>query len=77
MFVGGDPRVKREDGLGFVRAKTGTLTGVHGLAGVAVTANGRPVAFAVIADRVPVPRTLDARAQLDSIAALLAACSCS
>ena len=64
------------DGLGYVRAKTGTLTGVHGLAGLVMTADQRPLLFAVVADRVPVPRTLDARAQLDRIAALLATCGC-
>ena len=68
--------VVAEDGLGLVRAKTGTLTGVHGLAGLAVTADGRPLVFAVVADKVPVVRTLDARAQLDVIASRLAACSC-
>lgn len=68
--------VVAEDGLGRVRAKTGTLTGVHGLAGLAVTADGRPLLFAAVADKVPVVRTLDARAQLDVIASRLATCSC-
>jgi D-alanyl-D-alanine carboxypeptidase/D-alanyl-D-alanine-endopeptidase (penicillin-binding protein 4) len=63
-----------ESGLGVVRAKTGTLTGVHGLAGIVVTASGTPLLFAAVADRVPVRKTLDARAQLDRIAAALAAC---
>jgi D-alanyl-D-alanine carboxypeptidase/D-alanyl-D-alanine-endopeptidase (penicillin-binding protein 4) len=61
-------------GLGLVRAKTGTLTGVHGLAGIAVPAEGEPIVFATIADQVPVPKTLAARAQLDRIAAAAAAC---
>ncbi len=64
------------DGLGLVRAKTGTLTGVHGMAGLVVTASGRPVLFAAVADSVPKRRTLDARDQLDRIAALLASCRC-
>lgn len=64
-------------GLGVVRAKTGTLTGVHALAGVGVDASGTPFAFVGLADRVPVPLTLDARAQLDRVAAALAACACS
>ena len=65
-------------GLGSVRAKTGTLTeaGVHGLAGIVVTKKGTPLLFAAVADRVPLLKTLDARAQLDVIAADLAACPC-
>lgn len=61
-------------GLGVVRAKTGTLTnaGVHGLAGVAMTRDGEALAFASVADRVPIPKAIAARAQLDRIAAALA-----
>jgi D-alanyl-D-alanine carboxypeptidase/D-alanyl-D-alanine-endopeptidase (penicillin-binding protein 4) len=68
-FIADAPR-----GLGLVRAKTGTLTGVHALAGIAVTADGSPVAFATVADEVPVRSTLAARAQLDRVAAALTAC---
>lgn len=64
-------------GLGVVRAKTGTLTGVHSLAGFVTTAGGEVLVFAAVADKVPVIRTLDARAQLDTIASLLAGCGCS
>ncbi len=63
-------------GLGSVRAKTGTLTGVHGLAGLVHTADGAVLVFAAVTDRVPVIKTLDARDQLDRIAALLATCGC-
>ena len=63
-------------GLGRVRAKTGTLTGVHGLAGKSPRSSGHVLTFAAIADEVPVPRTLAARAQLDRIAAALASCRC-
>ena len=64
------------DGLGLVRAKTGTLTGVHALAGVVSTKDDEVLAFAVVADRVPVVKTLAARAQLERITALLATCGC-
>lgn len=55
---------------GLVRAKTGTLTGVSTLAGV-TSLTGRPVVFAVMADRVP-GDTLAAREALDRFAAALA-----
>ncbi|MFW6772788.1 D-alanyl-D-alanine carboxypeptidase/D-alanyl-D-alanine-endopeptidase [Nocardioides sp. CPCC 205120] len=64
-------------GLGTVRAKTGTLTGVQGLAGVVEDATGTPLRFVVVADRVDLPATLDARQALDRAAAALAACTCS
>lgn len=63
-------------GLGTVRAKTGTLTGVHGLAGLVTDREGTVLSFAAVADRVALEDTLDARAQLDRIAAALAACRC-
>jgi D-alanyl-D-alanine carboxypeptidase/D-alanyl-D-alanine-endopeptidase (penicillin-binding protein 4) len=56
---------------GLVRAKTGTLTGVSTLAGVAPV-DGRPVVLVVMADRVP-GSTLAARAVLDRFAAALVA----
>jgi D-alanyl-D-alanine carboxypeptidase/D-alanyl-D-alanine-endopeptidase (penicillin-binding protein 4) len=65
-----------EEGLGRVRAKTGTLTGVHGLAGVVTDQDGTVLSFVAIADRVKVADTLDARERLDQVAAALAACSC-
>jgi D-alanyl-D-alanine carboxypeptidase/D-alanyl-D-alanine-endopeptidase (penicillin-binding protein 4) len=61
---------------GRVRAKTGTLTGVHGLAGVATDLDGNRMAFVAIADKVAVPQTLAARHQLDLIAGALGACHC-
>lgn len=63
-------------GLGTVRAKTGTLTGVHGLAGLVTDREGTVLSFAAVADRVALEDTLDARSQLDRIAAALAACRC-
>jgi D-alanyl-D-alanine carboxypeptidase/D-alanyl-D-alanine-endopeptidase (penicillin-binding protein 4) len=64
------------DARGRVRAKTGTLTGVHGLAGVADDVGGGRMAFVVVADRVDVPKTLQARLLIDRIAAALGACRC-
>ncbi len=65
-----------DEARGRVRAKTGTLTGVHGLAGVAEDLTGGQMAFVVVADRVPVPKTLEARQLIDRIAAALGACTC-
>jgi D-alanyl-D-alanine carboxypeptidase/D-alanyl-D-alanine-endopeptidase (penicillin-binding protein 4) len=66
-----------DDGLGWVRAKTGTLTGVHGMAGVVTGADGTLMLFVTVADRVPVINTTFTRDRLDQVAAALAACACS
>lgn len=63
-------------GKGRVRAKTGTLTGVHGLAGVVTDQDGNTYAFAIIADRVRLKNSLAARVAIDDLAAELAACKC-
>ena len=68
---------KEDDGQGVVRAKTGTLTDVHSLAGVVTDRVGTPIVFAVMADQakdIPVPDVEDA---LDAVAAALARCACS
>jgi D-alanyl-D-alanine carboxypeptidase/D-alanyl-D-alanine-endopeptidase (penicillin-binding protein 4) len=61
---------------GRVRAKTGTLTGVHGLAGVADDATGARMAFVVVADRVRPLKELEAQTLIDRIAGALGACRC-
>lgn len=61
-------------GRGFVQAKTGTLTGVSGLAGTVLDAEGRTLVFAMIDDRA---RSLDqVRATMDTVASRLATCGC-
>lgn len=64
------------EGRGRVRAKTGTLTGVTSLAGLATDREGRTMVFAMLADRVAVEDTLDARDAMDAAAAALGACRC-
>jgi D-alanyl-D-alanine carboxypeptidase/D-alanyl-D-alanine-endopeptidase (penicillin-binding protein 4) len=61
---------------GRVRAKTGTLTGVSGLAGMVTDLDGNRMAFVAIADHISPPQTLAARHALDLIAGALAACHC-
>lgn len=63
-------------GRGLVRAKTGTLTGVHGLAGLVTDRDGITYPFVLVADRVTVRRSLAARTVLDRLAAALADCRC-
>ena len=61
---------------GVVLGKTGTLSGVNALSGELVTADGRLLLFAIMADGSG-QRTRDAaRAALDQIAAKLATCGC-
>jgi D-alanyl-D-alanine carboxypeptidase/D-alanyl-D-alanine-endopeptidase (penicillin-binding protein 4) len=59
---------------GLVRAKTGTLTGVNSLTGIAVDADGRTLAFAFMADQTT--NANQAVIALDRVAAALAACGC-
>jgi serine-type D-Ala-D-Ala carboxypeptidase/endopeptidase (penicillin-binding protein 4) len=70
-FDKGDP-----GGLGTVRAKTGTLMGVHGLAGTATSRDGVVMLFVVVADRVKPLNSLDARQLVDRLAAALGGCTC-
>ena len=62
---------------GLVRAKTGTLTGVHALAGIAVDREGQPLAFVFGADKSPPIERYDSQEALDRAAASLASCRCS
>ncbi len=62
---------------GVLRAKTGTLLTVVALSGLVLDDDGRLLAFAVLADGVPVGSLDAARAAVDSWANTLAACGCS
>ena len=68
---------KSEEGRGLVRAKTGTLTGVHSLAGYVQDRNGVPIAFAVMADKAKDVSDVAAEAAIDAVASALADCTCS
>ena len=61
---------------GRVRAKTGTLTGVHGLAGLADDATGARMVFVIVADRVKPAKNLEAQTLIDRVAGALGACRC-
>jgi D-alanyl-D-alanine carboxypeptidase/D-alanyl-D-alanine-endopeptidase (penicillin-binding protein 4) len=61
-------------GQGLVRAKTGSLSGVHTISGALVTRDGRVLVFAIMADRAG--DYVPARQALDRIAARLVACGC-
>ncbi|GAB3554778.1 D-alanyl-D-alanine carboxypeptidase/D-alanyl-D-alanine-endopeptidase (penicillin-binding protein 4) [Actinopolyspora lacussalsi] len=61
------------EGSGWVRAKTGTLTGTNALAGTVVTRDGRLLAFAFLSNgRNPV----SVRPVIDELAAALRSCGC-
>ncbi|MFJ8360224.1 D-alanyl-D-alanine carboxypeptidase/D-alanyl-D-alanine-endopeptidase [Streptomyces sp. NPDC093984] len=61
-------------GVGLVRAKTGSLTGVNTLAGTVVDADGHLLAFAFLTEGSMDQTT--ARTALDHTAATLASCGC-
>ncbi|MGH3765347.1 MAG: D-alanyl-D-alanine carboxypeptidase/D-alanyl-D-alanine endopeptidase [Pseudonocardiaceae bacterium] len=60
-------------GRGWVRAKTGTLTGVNSLAGTVLDAEGRVLVFALLSNG---PNPLAVRPRLDALAAGLRSCGC-
>jgi serine-type D-Ala-D-Ala carboxypeptidase/endopeptidase (penicillin-binding protein 4) len=61
-----------QPGVGVVRAKTGTLSGISTLSGVVTTKDGDLLAFAAMADQ----RNGWAEPALDRVAAALATCGC-
>ena len=65
---------RQSNAAGFVRAKTGTLSGVVTLAGIVPDVDGRVLVFAVMANDIP--SIVGARAVVDQIATKLRACGC-
>ncbi|WP_460810107.1 D-alanyl-D-alanine carboxypeptidase/D-alanyl-D-alanine endopeptidase [Microlunatus endophyticus] len=63
-----------EKGQGLVRAKTGTLTGVHSLAGYASTRDGELLIFAFVVNHAK--NDYSAVAWLDRVSAAVASCGC-
>lgn len=70
-----DDRYTSTPGAGVVRAKTGSLTGVTALAGIVLTAEGRPLVFSVLADGMPYGQVAP-QAAIDAFADALAQCGC-
>ena len=61
---------------GLVRAKTGTLTNVSSLAGIAVDQDGHAMLFVLMADQIDKPDETKAQKALDAAAGALGACHC-
>jgi D-alanyl-D-alanine carboxypeptidase/D-alanyl-D-alanine-endopeptidase (penicillin-binding protein 4) len=61
---------------GAVRAKTGTLTGVTGMAGLLTDADGRLLVFSFVADQAPSAFESSSRGAVDSLVAALVRCGC-
>ena len=68
-------RFRGTPAAGFLRAKTGSLTGVTALAGVVTTADGRQLAFATLLDGMPPGQTAPIAA-VDEFVNALAQCGC-
>jgi serine-type D-Ala-D-Ala carboxypeptidase/endopeptidase (penicillin-binding protein 4) len=62
--------------LGVVRAKTGNLSTVVALAGIAYARNGQLLSFAFMADQLPTSGLVPGADQLTRLATALAACGC-
>ncbi|MGN9819278.1 D-alanyl-D-alanine carboxypeptidase/D-alanyl-D-alanine endopeptidase [Streptomyces sp. SD11] len=69
-------RYAGQPGTGLVRAKTGTLTGVHTLAGTVVDSDGRLLAFAFLTESDPPTDATTTQQGLDTLASTLATCGC-
>lgn len=67
------PDTPNGDARGYVRAKTGTLTGTNALAGVVPDDDGRLLVFAFMSNG---PDPVGARPRLDALAAALRGCGC-
>jgi serine-type D-Ala-D-Ala carboxypeptidase/endopeptidase (penicillin-binding protein 4) len=63
-------------GVGVVRAKSGTLSGVSALAGLLRDHDGRLLLFSIVADQVPAAGTDGAQHALDEIVGALVGCGC-
>jgi len=61
------------DGKGWVRAKTGSLTGVNSLAGIVLDKDNRPLVFAFLTSGTT---ATTARPALDKVSAALRGCGC-
>jgi serine-type D-Ala-D-Ala carboxypeptidase/endopeptidase (penicillin-binding protein 4) len=62
---------------GMVRAKTGNLSNVAALAGIAYARNGQLLGFAVMADKIPASTGLvQAATEMTGLATVLAGCGC-
>ncbi len=66
----------RPDGFGLVRAKTGNLSTVAALAGTVYAKDGQLLAFAVMADRIPMSGLGNAATAMVDLASRLAGCGC-
>ncbi|QQM42539.1 D-alanyl-D-alanine carboxypeptidase/D-alanyl-D-alanine endopeptidase [Streptomyces liliifuscus] len=69
-------RYAGQPGTGLVRAKTGTLTGVHTLAGTVVDTDGHLLAFAFLTASDPPTEPTATQKALDALASTLATCGC-
>jgi D-alanyl-D-alanine carboxypeptidase/D-alanyl-D-alanine-endopeptidase (penicillin-binding protein 4) len=70
-----ESRYWQTNAAGMMRAKTGSLTGVTALAGTVMTADGRLLAFAVLADGMPAGQERP-REAFDELVLSLVACGC-